>query len=103
MSDDIVATRAAGSSQVVVDGCAYVFAPSIDKLVALNRSATLVWTLCDGTLTRSGIIAALEHSYGGAQEDISTVVDDALDALQGAGLLTPAEQRDRGTSAKPHR
>jgi hypothetical protein len=103
MSDDSVAPRAAGSSQVVVDGCAYVFAPCNGKLVALNRTATLVWTLCDGSLTRSGIIAALQHSHGGAQEDITIVVDHALDGLQRAGLLTPSAQRDPGTSAKHRR
>jgi hypothetical protein len=73
--------------ELVQDGECLLYNPSRDEASALNRTATEVWSLCDGRLTLSGIAGVLGERYG---VNDAMLVDDValvLDALRARGLI----------------
>ena len=71
----------------VREGESLVYHAERDEASALNRTATEVWELCDGSLTVSAIAGALGSRYG---VDAALLFDDvveALFALRARGLI----------------
>ena len=64
-----------------------LYHPGRDEATALNRSATEIWTLCDGSLTIAAIARALGEHYGLDQELFVDEVAETLQALQTRGLV----------------
>ena len=67
--EDVVADgrsvpRRIAVEEFVQDGECLLYNPSRDEASALNRTATEVWSLCDGRLTLSGIAGVLGERYG---------------------------------------
>ena len=67
------------------NGECVLYHPARDEASALNRTATEIWTLCDGTLTVAAIARVLGERYG---LDEGLFLDEVA-----ATLLT---MRDRG-------
>ncbi len=75
-----------------------LYNPSRDEASALNRTATEVWHLCDGSLTVLAIAQLLGERYG---VDGTLLVGDvaaAIDALRTRGLIAVPEDRAPGTT-----
>jgi hypothetical protein len=73
--------------EFVQDGECLAYNPSRDEASALNRTATEVWSLCDGRLTLSGIAGVLGERYG---VDGAMLLDDVtrvLVELRARGLI----------------
>ena len=73
--------------ELIQDGECLLYHPSRDEASALNRTATEVWSLCDGRLPLSGIAGVLGERYG---VDGAMLLDDvarALAALRARGLI----------------
>lgn len=87
MGSDRVGPPLTWWTEVEVDGCAYVFVPTTERLLALNQTATLVWHRCDGSLSRDQLVAALVEQHGGSPGEVECVTMHALALLVRAGLL----------------
>ena len=64
-----------------------LYHPARDEATALNRSATEIWTLCDGRLTVAAIARALGERYGLDQELFVDEVAETLQTLRARGLV----------------
>jgi coenzyme PQQ biosynthesis protein PqqD len=53
----------------------------------LNRTATRIWTLCDGSRTVAMIARELSTAYGLERQQALQDVHEFLDELRDAGLL----------------
>jgi hypothetical protein len=87
LPDGISLPRRITVEEFVQDGECLLYNPSRDQASALNRTATEVWSLCDGRLTLSGIAGVLGERYG---VDGAMLLDDvarALVALRARGLI----------------
>jgi hypothetical protein len=73
--------------QFVQDGECLLYNPSRDEATALNRTATEVWSLCDGRLTLSGIAGVLGERYGVSDAMLLDDVTRVLVALRARGLI----------------
>ena len=73
--------------EFVQDGECLLYNPSRDEASALNRTATEVWSLCDGRLTLSGIAGVLGERYGVKDAMLLDDVARALAALRARGLI----------------
>ena len=73
--------------EFVQDGECLLYNPSRDEASALNRTATEVWSLCDGRLTPSGIARALGERYGVNDAMLLDDVARVLAALRARGLI----------------
>ena len=73
--------------EFVQDGECLLYNPSRDQASALNRTATEVWSLCDGRLTPGGIAGVLGERYGVNGAMLLDDVAQALAALRARGLI----------------
>jgi hypothetical protein len=73
--------------EFVQDGECLLYNPSRDEASALNRTATEVWSLCDGRLTLRGIAGALGERYGVTDAMLLDDVARVLAALRARGLI----------------
>jgi hypothetical protein len=90
---DLVGPPVRWSTEVEVDGRAYVFVPDSNTFLALNESATRVWRHCDGTMSRDDLVSELLLVHGGTHSEVSAVVETALRLLASAGLLSSPARR----------
>lgn len=75
------------------EGECLLYNPALDEASGLNRTATEVWHLCNGSLTILGISETLAERYG---VDGALLIDDvgrAIDALRMRGLVAVGEDR----------
>jgi hypothetical protein len=70
------------------DGECLVYNSNRDEATALNRSATEIWQLCDGSLRVDGIAHVLGQRYGIDRALLLEDVVHALLALRTHGLVT---------------
>ena len=73
--------------EVVQEGESLLYNPSRDEASALNRTATEVWSLCDGRLTLGGIAGVLGERYGVNDAMLLEDVARVLVALRERGLI----------------
>jgi hypothetical protein len=73
--------------ELVQDGECLLYNPWRDEASALNRTATEVWSLCDGRLTLSGIAAVLGERYGVTDALLRDDVARVLAAFRARGLI----------------
>jgi hypothetical protein len=57
------------------------------RLIVLNRTASLVWSCCDGTSPIDAIIADIAGAYGVLPETIQPEIVDLFERLDAEGLL----------------
>lgn len=68
------------------------------KTVYLNDSATVIWSLCDGSRSIADIIDLINQAYGGTQQDVGEdvrvgfqrLIDEGVLALQSVEQTSPA-------------
>ena len=90
--EDVVADgrslpRRIAVEEFVQEGECLLYNPSRDEASALNRTATEVWSLCDGRLTLSGIAGVLGERYGVNDAMLLDDVARVLAALRARGLI----------------
>jgi hypothetical protein len=73
--------------EFVEEGECLLYNPARDEASALNRTATEVWSLCDGRLTLSGIARVLGERYGVNDAMLLEDVARVLVALRARGLI----------------
>lgn len=71
----------------ILDGEAVVFHVATLQILHLNRSAALIWYLCDGRRTVAEICALLADAYPSAAEQIRDDVERTLRLLWEKGAL----------------
>jgi len=64
-----------------------LYHPADTRTVYLNRAASLVWKLCDGTRTVADITALLRGSYPESVDTINSDVELALDQFVENGAM----------------
>ena len=69
------------------DGEALLYSATQDEASALNRTATEIWELCDGTRTIGAIARALGERYGVDAAYLLADVTTALTTLRARGLV----------------
>lgn len=69
------------------DGESLLYSAARDEASALNRTATEIWELCDGTKTIGAIAQALGRRYGVDEAHLLPDVAAAVAALRSRGLL----------------
>jgi pyrroloquinoline quinone biosynthesis protein D len=69
------------------DGESLVYSAMRDEASALNRTATEIWELCDGTRTIGAIARALGQRYGVDEADLLADVTAAVTTLRARGLV----------------
>lgn len=69
------------------DGESLLYSATRDEASALNRTATEIWELCDGTRTIAAIARALADRYGVGEEDLFADVAAAVTTLRARGLV----------------
>jgi len=77
--------RAEGYRMEVLDDELLLYHPGQARVIALNPTAALVWSLCDGTRTPGEIVAALQEGYPEAARRDPADVAELLATLRGAG------------------
>jgi hypothetical protein len=70
-----------------LEGEILLYRPSAHKAIHLNRTAALVWTLCDGTRTAKDVIDCLAAEFPNAKSDIAREVQGLIDQLIRDGAL----------------
>jgi hypothetical protein len=73
--------------EFVQAGECLLYNPSRDEASALNRTATEVWSLCDGRLTLTGIAKVLGERYGVNDTLLLDDVARLLVTLRARGLI----------------
>jgi len=81
--------RVGGYRIETLDDEILLYNPAQTRVIALNASASLVWQLCDGTRSRSEIVALISEAYPEA-DAVAADVDELLATLRGAGAIEPA-------------
>jgi len=79
--------RRIAAEEFVQDGECLLYNPSRDEASALNRTATEVWSLCDGRLTLTDIAGTLGERYGVNGAVLLDDVAEVLGALRARGLI----------------
>jgi hypothetical protein len=69
------------------DGEALLYSATRDQASALNRTATEIWELCDGTRTIAAIAHALGQRYGVDGAYLLADVTAAVATLRARGLV----------------
>jgi len=69
------------------DGESLLYSSTRDEASALNRTATEIWELCDGTLTVKAIARVLGQRYGVGEADLLADVSAAVTTLRTRGLV----------------
>jgi hypothetical protein len=87
MPDGSYLPRRIAVEEFVRAGECLLYNPSRDEASALNRTATEVWSLCDGRLTLTGIAQVLGERYGVNDALLLDDVTRALVALRARGLI----------------
>lgn len=72
---------------VELDGEAVIYDPRTGDLHHLNPTATIVFSLCDGTATVREMSQELSGAFGIAPEEIESQVRSLLRRFRAAGLL----------------
>ena len=73
--------------EFVQEGECLLYNPTRDEASALNRTATEVWSLCDGRLTLRKIAGVLGERYGVTDTMLLEDVARVLAALRARGLI----------------
>lgn len=76
------------------DGEALLYCATRDEASALNRTATEIWELCDGTRTIGAIARALGQRYGVDEAHLFADVSATVTTLRARGLVDVS--RDAG-------
>jgi hypothetical protein len=80
------------------DGESLLYSSTRDEASALNRTATEIWELCDGTRTIGAIARALSQRYGVDEAHLVADVTAAVTTLRARGLVDVS--RDAGDDAR---
>lgn len=76
------------------DGESLLYSATRDQASALNRTATEIWQLCDGTKTIGAIARALAKRYGVDDSALLADVHAAVTALRARGLVDVSDTGD---------
>jgi hypothetical protein len=87
MPDRSSLPRRIAVEEFVQAGECLLYNPSRDEASALNRTATEVWSLCDGRLTLTGIAHVLGERYGVNDTLLLEDVASVLVTLRARGLI----------------
>jgi hypothetical protein len=79
------------------DGESLLYSAARDEASALNRTATEIWELCDGTKTIGAIARALGQRYGVDEAYLLADVTATVTTLRARGLVDVS--RDPGDDA----
>jgi coenzyme PQQ biosynthesis protein PqqD len=71
----------------IMDGETVIYDDSIQKMIYLNESATVIFQLCDGQRSILEIVELLENAYPDASTSIMDDVLGAVDYLVQEGAL----------------
>jgi PqqD family protein of HPr-rel-A system len=82
-----------GLTVVELDGEAVVYDDETGDLHHLNPTATLVFSLCDGTGTAHELAVDVAQAYGEPVDDIERQIRSLLRRFRRAGLLRDTENR----------
>ena len=67
-----------------------LYDPHADAVHVLNRTAAVVWDLCDGRSTAREMEAVVRQSFAGGQEaDVAADIRGVLARFEREGLLEP--------------
>jgi hypothetical protein len=64
-----------------------LYDPKQELFVSLNATAADVWRMATGEYTLDGLVTRMAGSYGVAEDEIRSQVEDAVRKLIEAGLL----------------
>ena len=81
---------------VELDGEAVVYDESSGDLHQLNRVATLVFHLCDGTATARDVAGEIASLSDGAPADVERHVRRFIRTMRDAGLIEPSTRSTHG-------
>jgi hypothetical protein len=88
---------APGYEVTLLDGEAVMLHPATLEIMHLNRSATLIWQLCDGQRTVADICELLSGVYADAAPQVRLDVQRTLETFEERGALAfehgPAVER----------
>jgi hypothetical protein len=64
-----------------------LYNPDDIKIISLNQTASVIWRLCDGTITVQQMIEALEEYYPDSKNEIAGDVNATLDQFLETGCV----------------
>jgi pyrroloquinoline quinone biosynthesis protein D len=80
------------------EGESLLYSATRDEASALNRTATEIWELCDGTRTIGAIARALGQRYGVDDAHLLADVTAAVATLRARGLVDLAGDLGNGAT-----
>jgi hypothetical protein len=86
----LVGPAAEGVVETEIDGCVALYEPANQTALTLNRTASDVWRLADGTLALDQLTDLLARAYGVEPDAIRDDVARTVDRLTSLGFLEPA-------------
>jgi hypothetical protein len=87
ISDPSMVPRRVTVEEFVSEGECLVYIPALDHASALNRSATEIWALCDGTKSIRSIVRTLADRYGLDEELLLDDIASTVSMLCERGLI----------------
>jgi PqqD family protein of HPr-rel-A system len=87
---------------VEIDGEAVVYDDATGDLHHLNPTATVVFSLCDGSVTARDLSAEIADAFGEPVEEIQRHVRGVLRRLREQNLLVPASGAGTGSGSSAH-
>lgn len=85
--DPTLVPRRAQVDDFVADGECLLYSAVRDEAATLNRTATEIWELCDGTRSIQSIARTLGDRYGVDEMALLDDVAAAIDVLRTRGLV----------------
>jgi len=70
-----------------LEGETILYRHSLKKMIYLNESAAVVWTLCDGRRTVADIVDLLVKNYPGVADTVAADVKEVIADLTREGAL----------------
>jgi hypothetical protein len=64
-----------------------IYNPEDTKIISLNQTASVIWRLCDGSISVQEMIEALEEFYPDSKNEITADVNATLDQFLETGCV----------------
>ena len=87
MNPNSTPRQASDFSAEEIDGETLLYRLGAHRAIHLNETASLIWTLCDGTRTVQAIVDEIGEIFPDADIDILADTQETLSMLVGAGAL----------------
>lgn len=87
MSPPLIGPPNDGIIETEIDGDIALYHPAREAVTILNKTASDIWRLCDGTQTLDGMVDTLSAAYAASRSMVAVDVERTIELLRSEGCL----------------